>query len=424
MEMSWPYPLRSKFNPENNYTNIDYSMTTSLFADGSNFPCKGYQNDQSIQTTATYTAGSTYNMSLGGTVTHGGGSCQISLSYDNGATFRVIKSIMGGCPLQSTYDFTIPSCAPATKSALLAWTWQNFEGNREFYMNCAAVKIKSRRRKKQQCRGSSSFKKLPYMWKANLPGINDCTTTEHVDPVYPNPGSDVQYGGSISSSNKATPGNCDAPTPYGQTYMVSGDINQPAAAVQSFPVNSRRSIVTSSHTATMSLPWSQHSALVVTSTITMAPVQTAQSPIIIDTSNPPPFVGEDSGNYLPCVPGTFICTSKTTWETCDYPSTDSDQTWAYQYPRNVSDGMECLPRVSAYSEDTWQYAQQSSSPDGYYRNDEIIRARPDGACGEEGSFQCSNDGLSLSVCDHGGWVNMGPVASGTVCIDGEIVAPS
>jgi hypothetical protein len=41
MEMSWPYPFRSKYNPDNNYTDIDYSMTSPLLADGSNFPCKG-----------------------------------------------------------------------------------------------------------------------------------------------------------------------------------------------------------------------------------------------------------------------------------------------------------------------------------------------------------------------------------------------
>lgn len=51
MEMSWPYPLHSKYNPANNYNDIDYSMTSPLEADGSNFPCKGYQNDRPIQPT-------------------------------------------------------------------------------------------------------------------------------------------------------------------------------------------------------------------------------------------------------------------------------------------------------------------------------------------------------------------------------------
>lgn len=124
MEMDWPYALRSKHNPDNDYSNIDYSMTSPLNADGTNFPCKGYQNDRPFQSVTTYTAGSTYNISLAGSATHLGGSCQIALSYDNGATFRVVKSIIGGCPLSSSYDFKIPSFAPSGY-ALLSWTWQN-----------------------------------------------------------------------------------------------------------------------------------------------------------------------------------------------------------------------------------------------------------------------------------------------------------
>jgi hypothetical protein len=34
MELNMPYPLRSKFDPANDYTNIDYSMTSPLLADG------------------------------------------------------------------------------------------------------------------------------------------------------------------------------------------------------------------------------------------------------------------------------------------------------------------------------------------------------------------------------------------------------
>ncbi|EME49904.1 hypothetical protein DOTSEDRAFT_121984, partial [Dothistroma septosporum NZE10] len=201
MEMSWPYPLHSKFDPDNTYDHIDYSITSPLDADGSNFPCKSYQNDRPIRTVATYTAGSTYNISLAGSATHGGGSCQISLSYDNGATFRVIKSMVGGCPLTSTYDFEVPFYAPSG-NALLAWTWQNREGNREFYMNCAEVNVVTgstyRRRRRQVY---STFESLPYIWKANLPGANDCVTTEGEIPVYPNPGPDIVYDDGYSSSS-------------------------------------------------------------------------------------------------------------------------------------------------------------------------------------------------------------------------------
>jgi len=64
---------------------------------------------------------------------HGGGSCQFSLSYDNGVTFKVIHSIEGGCPLDAVmnkYSVKIPESAPAAERALFAWTWFNRIGNR------------------------------------------------------------------------------------------------------------------------------------------------------------------------------------------------------------------------------------------------------------------------------------------------------
>ena len=42
MEISQPAPLRSKFNDFT--TDVDYSMTSPLSQEGSNFPCKGYHN--------------------------------------------------------------------------------------------------------------------------------------------------------------------------------------------------------------------------------------------------------------------------------------------------------------------------------------------------------------------------------------------
>lgn len=38
-------------------------------------------------------------VSLEGAAIHGGGSCQASLSYDNGGTFKVLKSWIGIYPL-------------------------------------------------------------------------------------------------------------------------------------------------------------------------------------------------------------------------------------------------------------------------------------------------------------------------------------
>ncbi|KAI6825924.1 hypothetical protein KC315_g13266 [Hortaea werneckii] len=599
MEMSWPYPLHSKYNPNANYQTIDYSMTSPLDADGSNFPCKGYQNDRPIHPVVTYAAGSTYNMTLAGSATHLGGSCQISLSYDNGATFRVIKSMIGGCPLTSTYDFTVPSYAPAGE-ALLAWTWQNHDGNREFYMNCAEVSIttaSSKRRRRRQV--YNSFESLPYLFKANLEGLNDCSTTENENPVYPNPGPDVVYGDGMDADSPAFQGDCDSPTPYGQTYRAMGDSDESSMSLSGVPMGAHtttREVAyapyepasfngpTSTSTAAVSLSapvryasasetptpeehaygdddedkaqvafsvsslasYAQHrvaapttssgltiassstaddlsptpstttvtmtidcpDTVLVTITMPQTTTQTTEGPSMYYTSVPPsactateascpcadgygcksigvcawqcqltstpspsassseppavtatlpptnypPFsasstrtgVGStptgtaaesgspgtnrpayatgDLDRYLPCVPGTFICTSATEFYTCNYAQEGSSEEWAYGYPRDVADGMECLTNLAPYSDSTTQYKQQGQTSAGYYRDDRYVRARPDGDCNEEGSILCTEGGSAFDVCDQGGWVPMGAVAEGTQCRNGEIVA--
>lgn len=130
IQMSWPYPLRSPLDPNGASELKDYNMIAPLQASGDDYACKGYQYNTLWRSTASYYPGDTYNITLAGSATHGGGSCQISLSYNNGVTFKVIKSIIGGCPIERTYDFTVPSSAPGGQ-ALLAWTWFNHEGNRE-----------------------------------------------------------------------------------------------------------------------------------------------------------------------------------------------------------------------------------------------------------------------------------------------------
>ncbi|KAF3480067.1 uncharacterized protein GIQ15_05414 [Arthroderma uncinatum] len=195
IEMRKPYPFKSKFDPENKSNDVDYSMTTPLNADGSNFPCKGYHHTKTFRATANYTAGHSYSLELAGSATHGGGSCQISLSVDNGTSFQVIKSIMGGCPLTQSYIFTIPDTVPSGKG-LLAWTWFNLFGNREMYMNCAPVIITG-----STSRLSNHI--LPKMFEANIG--NGCKTVEGRETVFTSPGNDVIYGGKITAGSPPVP---------------------------------------------------------------------------------------------------------------------------------------------------------------------------------------------------------------------------
>ena len=163
MEMSFPPPLRSKYNSLVSSGNADYSMTSPLEGSGSNFPCKGYQSDLGSAaggSVITWTQGASVNFSVVGGAPHGGGSCQAALSYDEGKSFTVIHSYIGSCPLGAqSFDLTIPSDAP-TGAALFAWTWYNEVGNREIYQNCASITIAKGSGSKSSC-GRISATVLP-----------------------------------------------------------------------------------------------------------------------------------------------------------------------------------------------------------------------------------------------------------------------
>ena len=215
MEMIWPPPFKSKANP-NAGSDVDYSMTAPLSSDGSNFPCKGYHKlvgTEAGKPTAEFEAGQTYNMTIAGSATHNGGSCQASLSYDSGSTWTVIKSYMGNCPVAgpSDYQFTFPNDTPSGE-ALFAWSWVNKVGNREFYMNCAPITVSGGSKRA----ATDSFSSRPAMFVANVG--NGCSTPEGVDIEYPAPGPDVDrqngnFGppeGSCGASGPSpSPGNGD-----------------------------------------------------------------------------------------------------------------------------------------------------------------------------------------------------------------------
>ncbi|KAA8910399.1 hypothetical protein TRICI_004197 [Trichomonascus ciferrii] len=181
MEMYYPAPIKSRYNRYYDYWNVDYSYNDPL----GTYPCKGYHEEEPENSVETFEAGKTYTLSLMGKAKHHGGSCQLSLSYDRGETFTVIKSIIGGCPLELDYDFEIPQSAPQGQ-ALFAWSWISRSGNRDFYHNCAWVNIENPNPNATELEG-------PPIFLAQLPGY--CTVPEGREFIYPDPGPNVEYGG-------------------------------------------------------------------------------------------------------------------------------------------------------------------------------------------------------------------------------------
>ncbi|ORZ19988.1 hypothetical protein BCR41DRAFT_404514 [Lobosporangium transversale] len=92
-----------------------------------------------------YNAGQTINTAYSVGAAHGGGHCQWALSYDNGQTWVVIKTVIRECFRNAGNEYSvpvqIPYDAPSGKATFM-WLWNNAIGNRELYSNCADIEIK------------------------------------------------------------------------------------------------------------------------------------------------------------------------------------------------------------------------------------------------------------------------------------------
>ncbi|KAL1899892.1 hypothetical protein Sste5346_002758 [Sporothrix stenoceras] len=198
-------------------------VNAPLNADGSNFPCQLTAGGSLSAGSASnsYALGSEQELKFTGQAVHGGGSCQVSITYDSNpsasSTWKVIRSIEGGCPAQGqtgnmgddasaadpyTYNFTVPDNIP-TGSVTLAWTWFNKIGNREMYMNCAPVTLTG------TSGSQSNFDSLPDMFVANVG--NGCGTVDSTDLLFPNPGGDVvSMNGATSAFSTPTGTGCQA----------------------------------------------------------------------------------------------------------------------------------------------------------------------------------------------------------------------
>ncbi|RSL94816.1 hypothetical protein CEP52_012419 [Fusarium oligoseptatum] len=335
MEMTSPAPFKSKHNPNSGW-DIDYSMTSPLSGDGSNFPCKGYHSllgTAAGAPTATWQAGQQYSMTIAGGADHGGGSCQASLSFDKGKTWVVIQSYIGNCPLSpsKSFSFTLPVDTPAGV-ALFAWSWFNKIGNREMYMNCAAVTIKA-----GKGTPSTPMSKRPAMFVANVG--NGCGTTEMTDLMIPNPGPDV----SITSSNtKAPVGQC----PAGSGVQIT-TTTKPAVV----PTTTKKTTTTkpssTKPTTTKATTTTKPGGIFVTVPVSTTLKSTTRK---TTTTTPPVPTSGVTGVITPgtaCKPeGYWNChKGGTSWQRC------ASGTWSVVM--NVAPGTKCIPGQSMEFIITW-----------------------------------------------------------------------
>lgn len=359
MQMSKPYPIRSPLNKDASGQK-DYSYTSPLSTSGSDYPCKGYADDP-FNSVADYSPGQSYEMDIAGSASHGGGSCQIALSYDKGKTWKVIKSIIGGCPLSKKYNFKIPSDAPSGQ-ALLAWTWFNKIGNREMYMNCAQVTIKGGSSKRAHPRDLTSklaprtaFDSLPPIFLANIGAEGECTTIESQEVNFPMPGDDVE--GSVSGKGYT----CKSTAPF-----LGGGSSDSSSGSSSSSVSSTAPTGTSTSA---------------TSTSSGNETSDTPSPTAGSYSG---FSGSSGAAVTSAEPARAIPTPDTATSATPAPVVAPSS----------------APKTGGYG--------GTDAPAG-------------GAC-NDGEIICSADGNSFSMCNHGKPVPMGQVAAGTTCQNGAIKA--
>lgn len=171
---------------------------------GSNYPCAASSYDMAP---TEWKAGSTMPIKVMGGATHGGGSCQYSITPDlkpsRDTQFKVLHSVIGGCITSTNtnespsdkfegnpvVNVKLPEDLPAGKYTF-SWSWLNKIGNREFYQNCAPITVTSSSKKTI----AEAIGSLPDMYVMNVPNeLNGgCSQPEGLDFEYPNPGKSVQ----------------------------------------------------------------------------------------------------------------------------------------------------------------------------------------------------------------------------------------
>ncbi|KGO76384.1 hypothetical protein PITC_018240 [Penicillium italicum] len=373
MQLSKPYPIRSPLNKDAKGEK-DYSYTNPLSTSGSDYPCKGYANDE-FEAVDTWQPGSSQEMTLEGSAVHDGGSCQLSLTYDRGKTFKVIESIEGDCPIAKKYQFDIPSDAPSGE-ALFAWTWFNKVGNREMYMNCAMITIGGSSNRNatvdSEYREAKEAPKQMLHEETTEKGPNN-KAIDHT----PNVKANTQTTNAKSSFDSLPDLFVANANQAGHCVTIEGQ------AVH-FP---------------------------------------NPGPKLIGKADGPGYKCSDHAPFLDSTSDSKSNPSTTTSKAEKKPAATSTFT-SEKKPTTTSISAITTKTVSKVAQ---PFGTPSATPDsrelstGASSSNQVVNNVGQGSC-HSGDLICSPDGFSFSLCTNGKPVYMGSVAAGTVCRSGAITA--
>ncbi|KAI1321927.1 hypothetical protein F5Y16DRAFT_388152 [Xylariaceae sp. FL0255] len=361
MTMKTPAPFGS----------ISKVLTTSPLT-SAQFPCQVGSDPATFYSTEglnnTIAIGQSQTLSFSGSAVHGGGSCQLALTKDMqpdaSTSWEVFLSIEGGCPSKdgngpSTYDYTIPNDF-AAGDYVMAWTWISKEsGTQEYYMNCAPISLTGGTGGSK--RAAASY---PQLGVFNLAEINSCKSVLSSDPVYPDPGPNVQKPGTDNAFEDITGTNC---VPKGQT--TAGSLGSGSGSGSSPSGGDSSSTAAASSTAASS-PASSPAA---SSTTASAPAAT---------------------------------TSVTGFQTTTLSASSSPASTTTTPVAASSTPAAASSSAAAPS------SSPSSSPGG------STTGGLSGACTNEGTFNCVG-GTQYQQCASGSWSVLMAMPSGTKCQEGE-----
>jgi hypothetical protein len=293
--------------------------SSPLAADGSDFPCQAATPNPTP--VATYTAGGTGMLGVEGSATHGGGSGQMVITYDfpptKNSVWRVMQSWEGDHPVKCAGNFPadptmphppIPFAIPKQLKAgraVIAWNWFNRIGNREEYMKCATVTIKSLQG------DDSDFESLPTMFRAN--SGNGCIVPENTDAIaFKNPGANLV----VAPNYTPTPIPCDSSQPGTSSPQSTPDNSD------STTTNPSQSGTSATNSTMTTPPQPSTSATLPTAdtgnnTANYSSPASSLKPATQPSADIPTY-GESTNNegQASCIEGTVTCNSDNTWSQC------------------------------------------------------------------------------------------------------------